>query len=106
VAPYFYASAAEDEQVVKLIGELEAGRVDAIAFTSKAQVQRLLELARKRQLEPALRSGLALTRVAAVGPVVGAELEKAGVRVDAIPEDSYTMKPLVTSVCELLGAAP
>jgi uroporphyrinogen-III synthase len=49
--------------------------------------------------------GLARTRVAAVGPIVSAELEKAGVRVDAMPEDSYSMKPLVTSVCELLGTA-
>jgi uroporphyrinogen-III synthase len=106
IAPYVYASAAEDEQVAQLIDELDAGRVDAIAFTSKAQVQRLLRLARERHLEPALRQGLARTRVAAVGPVVGTELERAGVRVDAIPEDSYSMKPLVTSVCELLGAAP
>jgi uroporphyrinogen-III synthase len=106
IAPYVYASAADDEQVVKLIVELDAGRVDAIAFTSKAQVQRLLTLARERGLEPALRSGLARTQVAAVGPVVSAELTTAGVRVDAIPEESYSMKPLVTSVCELLGAAP
>ena len=49
VAPYVYASAADDERVAALIGELAAGRVDAIAFTSKAQVQRLLELARKRE---------------------------------------------------------
>jgi uroporphyrinogen-III synthase len=102
IAPYVYASAAEDEQVATLITELEAGRIDAIAFTSKAQVQRLLALARERSLEPALRSGLARTRVAAVGPVVSAELKKAGVRLDAMPEDSYSMKPLVTSVCELL----
>lgn len=106
IAPYVYASAADDEQVVKLIVELDAGRVDAIAFTSKAQVQRLLTLARERGLEPALRSGLARTQVAAVGPIVSAELTKAGVRVDAMPEESYSMKPLVTSVCELLGAAP
>ena len=106
VAPYIYASAADDEQVAKLIVQLDAGRVDAIAFTSKAQVQRLLTLARERHLEPALRSGLARTRVAAVGPVVSAELTKAGVRVDAMPEESYSMKPLVTSVCELLGATP
>ena len=48
VAPYVYASQADDERVTALIGELAAGRVDAIAFTSKAQVQRLLELAHKR----------------------------------------------------------
>lgn len=105
VAPYVYASAAEDEQVAQLIGELEAGHVDAIAFTSKSQVQRLLALAQERHLEAALRAGLARTRVAAVGPVVAAELEGAGLRVDATPKRSFTMKPLVTSLCELLGGA-
>jgi uroporphyrinogen-III synthase len=105
VAPYVYASKAEDERVAALIGEIEAGRVDAIAFTSKAQVQRLIELAQKRGLEAALRSGFARTKVAAIGPVVAAELEGARIRVDAMPEDSYSMKPLVTSVCKLLGGA-
>jgi len=105
VAPYVYASQADDERVAALIGEMEAGRVDAIAFTSKAQVQRLLELAEKRRLEDALRSGLKRTKVAAIGPVVAAELTSLGITVDAMPEDSYSMKPLVTSVCELLGTA-
>jgi uroporphyrinogen-III synthase len=106
VAPYVYASAADDERVAALIGELASGRVDAIAFTSKAQVQRLLEVARKRGLEAALKSGLERTKVAAIGPVVAADLAGAGIRVDATPTESYSMKPLVTSVCELLGGAP
>jgi uroporphyrinogen-III synthase len=103
VAPYVYASAADDDRVAELIGELAAGRVAAIAFTSKTQVQRLLALAKQRQLEAALRAGLERTKVAAVGPVVAAELARDSIRVDAMPEDSYTMKPLVTSLCELLG---
>jgi uroporphyrinogen-III synthase len=105
VAPYVYASAAEDEQVAALVGELEAGRVDAIAFTSKAQAQRLVKLARERGIEGALRAGLERTRVAAVGPVVAAELENLGLRVDVMPEDSYSMKPLVTALGDLLGRA-
>jgi len=103
VAPYTYASAAEDERVGALIGELASGRVDAIAFTSKSQVQRLLKLASEKKLDARLREGLARTKVAVVGPVVAAELEAAGIRVDTMPEESYSMKPLVTSVCELLG---
>jgi len=105
VAPYVYATGAGDEQVERLIGELEAGHVDAIAFTSKSQVQRLLAVAQERRIEPALRAGLARTRVAAVGPIVAAELNAAGLRVDAMPEHSYSMKPLVTSLCELLDRA-
>ncbi len=88
-----------------MIERLEAGEVDAIAFTSKSQVQRLFKPRRRtRARSRALRAGLARTRVAAVGPVVSAELASVRVRVDAMPEHSYSMKPLVTSLCELLGA--
>lgn len=103
VAPYTYASAADDERVTALLTEMAAGRVHAIAFTSKAQVQRLLVLAAKRRLDAVLREGLDRTKVAAIGPVVAAELAAAGIRVDTAPKDNYSMKPLVTSVCELLG---
>jgi len=103
VAPYVYAPASDDDRVAALIGELAAGRVDAIAFTSKAQVQRLAEVAQRHHLEASLRAGLARTRVAAIGPVVAGELASDGIRVDTMPDDSYSMKPLVTSLCELLA---
>ena len=80
--------------------------VDAIAFTSQAQVQRLVELAKRRRLDTELRTGLEKTKVAAVGPVVAAALTEAGFRVDTAPTDSYSMKPLVTSLCELLERRP
>jgi uroporphyrinogen-III synthase len=79
--------------------------VDAIAFTSKAQVQRLSQLARSQGLEAELRAGLNRTRIAAVGPVVGAKLIATGARVDVMPAESYSMKPLVTSICQLFGAS-
>ena len=103
VAPYVYASASEDDQVVALIGKLARGEVDAIAFTSKAQVQRIKKLARDKHLEADLAKGLSAARVAAIGPVAAAELQGAGIRVDAMPEDSFSMKPLVTALCTLLG---
>jgi uroporphyrinogen-III synthase len=105
VAPYVYASAAEDAQVIELIVKLAGGEIDAIAFTSKAQVQRLKKLARDKSLDAELLAGLEATRVAAIGPVVAAELQSSGIRVDAMPEQSYSMKPLVTALCELLGRA-
>jgi uroporphyrinogen-III synthase len=104
VAPYVYASAADDDRVVELIGALADGAVAAIAFTSKAQVARLQDIAHARGLTSKLRAGLERTRVAAIGPVVNADLEAAGIRVDAMPVESYSMKPLVTSLCELLGS--
>jgi len=106
VAPYVYASAAEDAKVVELIGTLARGEIDAIAFTSKTQVQRLRKLARDKGLEADLKKGLGAARVAAIGPIVAAELEDAGFRVDVMPEDNFSMKPLVTALCELLATGP
>jgi uroporphyrinogen-III synthase len=104
VAPYVYASAADDERVLDLVARLHEGEIDAIAFTSKSQVDRLFKLARERGLENRLQAALARTCVAAIGPVVAATLEAAGVSVDTMPEESFFMKPLVTALAERFGA--
>jgi uroporphyrinogen-III synthase len=96
VAPYVYATESDDERVADLIGLLGRGGIDAIAFTSQSQVERLVELARKRGLDEALATGMRKTFVAAVGPVVAEALATAGFAINAIPDDSYSMKPLVT----------
>jgi uroporphyrinogen-III synthase len=103
VAPYVYASESDDERVTELIGLLERGEVDAIAFTSQSQVERLVELARKRGLDRALAAGMRKTFVAAIGPVVAEALRAAGFAVNAMPDDSYFMKPLVTLLETELG---
>jgi uroporphyrinogen-III synthase len=98
VAPYAYASAADDEQVARLIARLARAEIDAIAFTSKAQIERLRKLARERGLEAELERGLEQTRIAAIGPVVAAELKAAGVDVDCMPAENFHMKPLVSAI--------
>ena len=98
VAPYVYATESEDERVVELIAMLERGGIDAIAFTSQSQIERLVELAHKRGLEAALAAGMRKTFVAAVGPVVADALRAAGFAVDAMPGESYFMKPLVSTL--------
>ena len=104
VAPYVYASAADDDRVEALIAELAGGRVDAITFTNKTQVERLKRVASDRGLGQMLSDGLAHTRVAAIGPVVAHELARVGISVDAMPGDAFFMKPLVTELVRLLGA--
>lgn len=104
VAPYVYADAADTRRVVDLIDELSRGALDAIAFTSMAQVERLFRVARDAQREEALKSGLARTRVAAVGPIVADALAARGVSVAAMPEGDYFMKPLMRALGEALGA--
>jgi len=101
VAPYIYASEADDEHVTGLIERMSAGEIDAIAFTSKAQVERLQKVARQSGADKVLDEALAAIVVAAIGPVVADELRGMGVRVDVMPETSFSMKPLVT---ELLTA--
>ena len=94
VAPYVYAPAADDAAVQGLLAELGAGRVDAIAFTSTPQVERLFTAAPQEQV----RAVLARTLVAAVGPVVAAALARHGVRARLMPEDAFFLKPLTSAL--------
>lgn len=102
VAPYVYASESDDAAVKSLLGQLAGGGIDAIAFTSKAQVERLAAVAERTGAADALRRALADTLVAAVGPVVAAELKGLGIEVDVVPESDYFMKPMVSALLRRL----
>jgi uroporphyrinogen-III synthase len=107
VLPYRYASDAETAQVEAAIKAMAEGQVDAIAFTSSPQVERLKEVAKARGLEKELSLGLARTRIAVVGPVVAAAIEALGGKITVMPQASFHMKPLVTALSAALsGAAP
>jgi uroporphyrinogen-III synthase len=99
VAPYVYADAADDAAVQGLLARLTAGEVDAIAFTSTPQVERLFAAASVR----AVSAALAGTLVAAVGPVVAEALARHGVRAQLMPHEAFFMKPLTTALEERLG---
>ena len=103
VMPYVYASEADDRAVENLIAGLAEGSVAAIAFTSKAQVERLFKVAIQAGLDAELTQALRQRIVAAVGPVVAAELRAHGCEVDVMPEETWFMKPLVTRLLERLG---
>ena len=100
VAPYIYAPDSDEQKILLLIDDLAAGEIDAIAFTSQPQLQRLLKIARKHDSETRLRNGLKQTTVAAVGPLVAQALQDAGIRLDLMPETSFFMKPMVTLLAE------
>ncbi|MBC8132819.1 MAG: uroporphyrinogen-III synthase [Deltaproteobacteria bacterium] len=102
VAPYIYAAASDLAQVVELIAEMSAGRVDVIAFTSASQIERLFEVARAQKLEPTLAQGLSLTRVAAIGPIAAEALRRHGVQPAIVPEKAYVMKRLVSAIVAAL----
>ncbi|HET6151162.1 MAG TPA: uroporphyrinogen-III synthase [Polyangia bacterium] len=103
VAPYIYAPAIDDQRARDLIAAMDDGRVDAIAFTSASQVERLWQVARTAGSEAALSAALARTRVAAIGPIVDAVLRERGVRVDILTDKPFVMKHLVGLIAEKLG---
>ena len=101
VAPYAYAEGASDTAVHDLLTRLAGGQIDALAFTSKAQVERVF-----RAAEPAaVRAALAATHIAAIGPVVAAALAAHGVTADTMPAQAWFMKPLTAALLEALGAS-
>jgi len=98
VAPYVYGNAADDATVQALLERMAAGEVDAIAFTSKLQIERLM-----RYPAPLVRRALSRTLIAAVGPVVAESIRSYGFEVSSSPEHSWFMKPLVVALAEALG---
>jgi uroporphyrinogen-III synthase len=101
VAPYVYADAADEQAVRELIGQLREGRIDAIAFTSSAQIERLMTVAS----EQGARSALANTLVAAIGPVVADTLRRHGIDARLTPENSFFLKPLTRALEEALSGS-
>jgi len=99
VWPYVYADAAVDAEVLALIESMQQGRVDAIAFTSLQQVERLFRLVDGERLKQALSH----TLVAAIGPVVAEALRAHDVEPQVVPEESYYLKPLTQALIDRLN---
>jgi uroporphyrinogen-III synthase len=102
VAPYIYATGADDDAVTALLHQMADGEVDVIAFTSTPQVERLFAVGPADLVKRALER----VEVAAVGPVVADALARHDVAVRLMPQDSFFMKPLATAMAETLGPAP
>jgi uroporphyrinogen-III synthase len=98
VAPYVYGNAADAATVSALLERMANGEVDAIAFTSKLQIERLVA----EQPAPLVKRALSNTKIAAVGPIVAEAIRAAGFEVASSPEHSWFMKPLVVALSEAL----
>lgn len=103
VLPYAYASSADEARVAEIIRAMAEGEIDLVTFTSTPQLHRLRQVARARQCEDALATGLARTKLAAVGPIVAAAIEAAGGTVAIAPADNFHMRPMVNAIVEALG---
>jgi uroporphyrinogen-III synthase len=101
VAPYRYADSTDDAAVLALLARIEQGGIDAIAFTSTAQVRRLIAVGGDARITQALQR----THVAAVGPVVAASLRDHGIRVQSMPEENFFLKPMTSAIEAALNGA-
>jgi uroporphyrinogen-III synthase len=99
VAPYVYGNAADAATVSALLERMAAGEVDAIAFTSKLQIERLVS----EQPAQLVKRALSRTLIAAVGPIVAESIRAHGFEVASSPEHSWFMKPLVVALSEALN---
>jgi uroporphyrinogen-III synthase len=100
VAPYVYADAADENAVRSLLEQLRSGTVDAIAFTSSKQLERLVGVAGEADVRAALRH----TVVATVGPVVADALRRLGIEPQLTPAAAFYLKPLTTLLQAALGS--
>lgn len=98
VTPYRYLADAQAGQVVQAIEDLAAGKIDLIAFTSSAQMDRLFAVAKQANLEQKLMDGLARTPIAAVGPVMEQALRAKGFASVIHPAAGFHLKPLVRAI--------
>ena len=87
--------------VLELIRRIDAGKIDAVAFTSQPQVPNLLAIAAQSGLEDTLRGCLNSdgVAVASVGPVCTRRLLQNGVKVDVEPDHPH-MGNMVMALAE------
>lgn len=94
VEPYAWSLPADLGPVRRLLAELAAGRVDALIFSSAAQVDNLALIA-----GAGLPSLIGRALVAAIGPATREALEQAGVSVDVEP-----VRPKMVPLVQALAA--
>lgn len=100
VTLYTWGLPEDQTPVLRLIDDLDQGKIDAIAFTSQPQVPNLLTIASHVGKEESLQESLnGPVVVASVGPVCSRRLREAGIKVDVEPEHPH-MGSLVLAVAE------
>lgn len=79
IATYRWALPADTQPLLKLLGELASGRVDAVIFTSAVQIHNLFSMAEKAGSAVHLTKNLNRSIVASIGPVCSRALRHHGV---------------------------
>ena len=98
---YSWGIPEDTAPVLRMIDDMAAGKIDAVAFTSQPQVDNLLAIADQSNRGELLRNCLArdsLT-IASVGPVCSRKLRERNIRVDVEPEHVH-MGNLIIALAE------
>jgi uroporphyrinogen-III synthase len=100
----------DTEPLSKLVDEILAGKIGAIAFTSQVQVRHLLQVSEMRGRRGALIKALRdRTIVAAVGPTCASALEQEGIPPQVVPQHpkmGQMVLDLVAHVSKQKGSNP
>ena len=101
---YTWGLAEDATPVLGLIDALDGGLIDALAFTSRIQVDNLLSIAAQAGREESLRKALdkGLLVLGSVGPVCTERMLEAGFRVDVEPDHPH-MGNLILALAERLS---
>jgi uroporphyrinogen III methyltransferase/synthase len=98
-----YRSGRPSTSVAILRAALDAGPLDAVAFTSSSTVRGFLALLGEAGIDREGRArALAGTRIACIGPITAATAREEGLAVDVVP-DSYTVPALAEAIIAELG---
>jgi uroporphyrinogen III methyltransferase/synthase len=92
VVAAYETHAPPEETAAALTSELEAGRIDAVTFTSSSTVENLCD-----RLGPRSAELLQRTRVASIGPITTGTAEARGLRVD-VTAAQYTVRGLIEAL--------
>lgn len=103
VSLYRWEMPEDEGPLRRFLSDVQEGRIDVVAATSKSQVRNLFGLAEHFEQGEALRSALGRLVIAAVGPVTAEEWRAFGVKVDVEPEHPH-MGHLVLAIGEYLSA--
>jgi uroporphyrinogen-III synthase len=96
----FHFLAPDEDKVVRLIGDIISGNIDAITFTSPPSVRDLFKIANVHGIGSSLKDSLNKNViVAAVGPSTREALEENGCHADVMPQ-IFKMGPMVKSLCD------
>ena len=101
---YTWGLAEDATPVLGLIDALDGGLIDALAFTSRIQVDNLLSIAAQAGREESLRKALdkGLLVLGSVGPVCTERMLEVGFRVDVEPDHPH-MGNLILALAERLS---